>query len=116
MLFKAYGLLNEGRAVAIAAEGEVPWDGQLIHPLAPGSAWLALRSQAPILPVVIIGGYDILPRWQDYPRLSGRITIRLGNPFYVGDQAATQVDDQAISTASQLIYERMASLIGEGHA
>jgi 1-acyl-sn-glycerol-3-phosphate acyltransferase len=115
-LLKAYKYLHAGRPVVVAAEGEVPWDGELIHPLAPGSAWMALRTHVPVLPIVLIGGYDILPRWRDYPKLSGRITIRVGPPFYVGDQATARVDEQAIGAASQIIYEKMASLIGQGHA
>jgi 1-acyl-sn-glycerol-3-phosphate acyltransferase len=115
-LLKALKLLSAGRAVVIAAEGEVPWDGQMIHPLAPGAAWMGLRTNVPIIPIVMIGGYDILPRWRDYPKLTGRLTMRVGQPFYVGDQVSTQVDDQAISKASQTIYEKMVSLINQGQA
>jgi len=115
-LLKALKLLSADRVVLIAAEGEVPWDGQLIHPLAPGAAWMGLRAHVPIVPIVMIGGYDILPRWRDYPKFTGRLTMRVGQPFYVVDQASTKVDDQAISNASQTIYEKMESLISQGHA
>lgn len=115
-LLKAYKYLLEGRAVVVAAEGEVPWDGELIHPLAPGAAWMALRAKVPVLPVVSIGGYDILPRWRDTPKLTGRITIRVGPAFQVGEQGNTRLDDQVVSAASQVIYEQMASLIAIGHA
>ncbi len=63
-LLRAYRILQGGGAIAIAAEGELTWDGRLQHPLAPGAAWLALRTGAPVVPVVSVGGYDVQPRWQ----------------------------------------------------
>jgi len=115
-LLKALNLLRAGRLIAIAPEGEVPWDGQLIYPLAPGAAWMALRARVPIIPFVVIGGYDVLPRWRDYPRLSGQITVRVGQPLDLVHLPMERVDDQAISSANQLLYETMTALISQGHA
>lgn len=46
----------------------------------PGVTLLALRTQAPILPVGIMGSESVGPVWQImFPR--GNITVRIGQPF-----------------------------------
>ena len=56
---QARGVLQQGGAIMITAEGEWTWDGRLQDPLAPGASWLALRTGAPVVPVVSAGGYDV---------------------------------------------------------
>ena len=86
------------------------WDGQLQHPLAPGTAWLALRGHVPVVPLVSKGGYDIMPRWARLPKLTGRVTIRAGEPFYVCDEPLKRVSDEDVAAASQRIYDAMLAL------
>jgi 1-acyl-sn-glycerol-3-phosphate acyltransferase len=102
-LLKALALMQEGRPIALAAEGELTWDGQLQHPLAPGTAWLALRGHVQVVPVLSKGGYDIMPRWARLPKLTGQVMIRAGRPFYVCDEPMKRVSDEAIAAASQRI-------------
>ncbi|MCX6915770.1 MAG: lysophospholipid acyltransferase family protein [Verrucomicrobia bacterium] len=103
--------LKTGRPIALAAEGELEWDGRLQHPLAPGAAWMALRAHVPVVAVVSKGGYDIMPRWAGLPKLTGRVTVRACQPFFVSDGPVTRVTDDLISAASQHIYDEMAALI-----
>jgi len=110
-LLTALNLLKEGKAVSLAAEGELTWDGNLQYPLAPGAAWMALRAQVPVVAVVSVGGYDIMPRWAGLPRLTGRVTIRAGKPFYVHDGPVTRVTPELIAAASDRIYNEMLALI-----
>ncbi len=110
-LLRAYRLLEQGAAIAIAAEGEITWDGLLQRPLAPGTAWLALRTAAPVVPVVSSGGYDIQPRWQmDKIRLTGRIAIRVGQPLRLSEHALSRVDDDALRAANEQLWQAMAAL------
>lgn len=114
-LLKALKYLQEGRAITIAPEGEMSWDGRLQHPLTPGAAWMALRGHVPVVPVVQFGGYDIHPRWKSLPYLTGRITIRTGDPFYLHDTPQKQITDERIRDASQRIYDEMAALLALRH-
>jgi 1-acyl-sn-glycerol-3-phosphate acyltransferase len=114
-LLKALKYLQEGRAITIAPEGEMSWDGRLQHPLTPGAAWMALRGHVPVVPVVQFGGYDIHPRWKSWPYLTGRITIRAGDPFFLHDTSQKQVTDEQIRDASQRIYDEMAALLALRH-
>lgn len=46
-----------------------------------GAFHLALQSGAPIVPVAIIGAYEILPRNQWLPKWGMRVTIKIGEPI-----------------------------------
>jgi 1-acyl-sn-glycerol-3-phosphate acyltransferase len=112
-LLKGRDILLDGGCIAIAAEGEFTWDGRLQHPLAPGTAWLALVTGAPIIPVVSSGGYDIQPRWNlDRIRLPGRVTLRIGEPFSYPEGPLRYPPDELIATANQRLWDEMARLLG----
>ena len=114
-LLRAYRIVETGGAVALAAEGEITWDGRLQYPLAPGTAWLALRTGAPVVPIVSIGGYDVQPRWRlDKVRLSGRISIRVGQPYRLSEAPLSRVTDDALAAANQRVWEAMRGLIQAG--
>jgi 1-acyl-sn-glycerol-3-phosphate acyltransferase len=110
-LWRARGVLLQSGAVHVTAEGELTWDGRLQRPLSPGAGWLALRTGAPVVPIVSTGGYDVQPRWQlQKIRLTGRITIRIGQPFTVPFNPTEPLTEQALAAASQAIWEAMAAL------
>lgn len=110
-LLRAREVLRQGGAIIVGVEGELTWDGRFQYPLAPGAAWLTLRTGAPVVPIVTTGGYDMWPRWQmDKLRLTGRITIRVGQPFTVCDTPITRLTDEALEAANQRIWEAMAAL------
>ncbi len=115
-LLAAYRILCAGGAVSIAAEGEMTWDGRLQYPLMPGAAWLALRTAAPVVPVVSVGAYDVQPRWQmDRLRLPTRGTTRVGRPLYLSDAPQPRPSPAAVADANQRLWEVMAALVAEGH-
>jgi 1-acyl-sn-glycerol-3-phosphate acyltransferase len=110
-LLRARNLLSEGAGIALAAEGEMTWDGRLQHPLAPGTAWLALRSAVPVVPVISTGGYDIQPRWQAQKiRLTGRIAIRVGEPIQVCAAPIKRLKMDELNQASDKIWSAMSRL------
>jgi len=111
-LLRARQVLLDGGAVALAPEGEPTWDGRLQHPLAPGAAWMALRTACPVVPVVSIGGYDIQPLWQtEKIRLTGRIKIRVGQPFCLCEAPLDNVEQGVLDQASQRIWDALAALL-----
>ncbi|MBN1954277.1 MAG: 1-acyl-sn-glycerol-3-phosphate acyltransferase [Anaerolineae bacterium] len=111
-LLRALRLVQNGAALSIAAEGEITWDGRLQYPLAPGTAWLALRSGAPLVPVVSSGGYDLQPRWQmEHIRLSGRLTIRVGQAFTLCDAPIDRLSDDVLHAANERLWQVMAELL-----
>lgn len=111
-LLRARSVLQQGGAIMITVEGEWTWDGRLQYPLAPGAAWLALRTGAPVIPVVTAGGYDVQPRWQlDSMSPTGRITMRAGSPLHINDTPIDHYSPEALDAANERIWAAMAALL-----
>jgi 1-acyl-sn-glycerol-3-phosphate acyltransferase len=108
-LMKVYQLLREGKIIMIMADGEVPWDGRPL-PLRPGASWLALRSHAPVVVSALHGAYDIWPRWASRPRLSGKLVLRIGRPFYLADGPCQRVTAEMIAEANRRLIAELEAL------
>jgi len=76
-LRQAEAALNAGGILGIFPEGG-SW-ATVLRPPRPGSAFLATRTQARVLPVGLDGLPDILPRLKRFHRAT--ITIRIGEPI-----------------------------------
>ncbi len=76
---KAASLLKNGVSIIVFPEGTRSPDGQ-VKEFKGGAFLLALKSQAPIVPVCISGTYHMLPRngWCFWP---GTIQIHVGEPI-----------------------------------
>jgi 1-acyl-sn-glycerol-3-phosphate acyltransferase len=112
-LLEAYNLLRQGKILIIPDEGEVPWDGRL-QPLRSGVAWLALKTRAPVLPVVMRGGYDIWPRWASRPHLTGKLILKIGQPFYLCDKPCGRVTNDMLRESNQRLLAELEYL-SEGY-
>jgi 1-acyl-sn-glycerol-3-phosphate acyltransferase len=108
-LWTALKVLERGSAISIAPEGERSWDGRL-QPFLPGTAWLALRSGAPIVVCVLTGGYAIWPRWAQIPRLTGRLEMRIGKPFSVPVAGNGKVTGAMIEHVNRRIAEEIRTM------
>jgi 1-acyl-sn-glycerol-3-phosphate acyltransferase len=75
---KAILALDSGKIIAIAPEGTRSKTGQLL-PARPGTLLLALKSQAPLMPVVHFGGESFWPNFKRFRRTP--FHIRVGRPF-----------------------------------
>jgi 1-acyl-sn-glycerol-3-phosphate acyltransferase len=108
-LLDAHRLLQQGKILILPDEGEVPWDGRL-QPLRGGVAWLALRTQAPIVVVLVYGGYDIWPRWAPWPHLTGKLVIKISEPFYLCNAPAVRVTHDMLHNADQCLVKHLQDL------
>lgn len=70
--------LAEGKIVVIAPEGTRSYDGHL-NTGRPGIVFLAMRSQAPILPVALLGNENFNQKFRIYRRTD--MAIKVGQPF-----------------------------------
>ena len=98
----ALRVLSVGEPLGFFPEGTRSRDGKLRR-AKPGIAFLARRSGAPLVPLAITGtpqaGFPVIPR--------GRIVLRVGDPFRLGDLGVAG-DDQALADA---IMGRVAALL-----
>ena len=103
--------VRQGRRVAWGGEGFLQGrDG--VGRFKRGAALIAIRAQAPVIPVTFQGGHDLLPlgRIRAHP---GTLRIRFGAP--IATEGLTEADARALSdrlqAATALIY---AELQAEG--
>jgi 1-acyl-sn-glycerol-3-phosphate acyltransferase len=73
-------LLSENKKVVIFSEGVRSMDGEL-GTIKSGIGMLALRCQAPIIPVYLSGCYDIWNRHQKTPKFTGKMACVYGSPI-----------------------------------
>lgn len=102
-LLDGYRALRQDGIVIMNPEGDMPWDGRPL-PLGNGAAWLALRTAAPIVPLVWDARiYDIWPRWRIRPWLRGRPTLIVGDTLKLCDTPMANVTPQDIEAANAVI-------------
>jgi 1-acyl-sn-glycerol-3-phosphate acyltransferase len=105
----ALEVLQEGRILAVAPEGTRSGHGRLQQAKA-GVALLALRSGAPLLPIVHIGGEDFKRNIKRLWRTDFRVIV--GNSFRIetGDRKVTAEIRQQIT--DEIMYQ-LAALLPE---
>ena len=109
-LLKALQALQNGGLVTMTPEGEMSWDSRPV-PYKKAVAWLALRSGAPIVPVVATkGAYEVRPKWMERPQLRGNFQLRVGKPFRVTDAPCSAVSDEMVADANRRIRHEMVAL------
>ena len=104
---QALAALEEGRILAMAPEGTRSGDGHLQQGR-PGIALLALRSGAPVLPIVCHGGESF---WDNLPRLRRTdFHIVVGQPFHL-DAGGVKVTRQVRQQIADEVMYQIAALL-----
>ncbi|MCS6777579.1 MAG: lysophospholipid acyltransferase family protein, partial [Chloroherpetonaceae bacterium] len=87
-LRQAIEILQMGETIGMFPEGTRSPDGKLL-PAQPGIALMVQRSRAPVIPVTVIGPYEMLPRHRKWPRRVP-LTIIFGPPICFGPEATRE--------------------------
>jgi 1-acyl-sn-glycerol-3-phosphate acyltransferase len=102
MLRRVFDLLAQGEAVGLFPEGTRTQDG-LLNPAQPGIAMMVQKSGVPVVPVALLGTYEMLPRGRK--RLKRvPLTVAFGAPM-------TFAPDAARETITTAIMEAIAALM-----
>ena len=101
--------LEQGWATGVFLNGTRSADGRIHKPFL-GAATIAARSQAPILPVALVGAHKILPKGQTRPRVCVPVSIRIGEviPPPVSKQR------ESLEETTALCAERIHALLDLG--
>jgi 1-acyl-sn-glycerol-3-phosphate acyltransferase len=105
---KTIALLEEGRAVLVFPEG-TRGDGVHIGPINRGVAMLAKRTNAPVLPIGVIGTHVIAPKGQKKMKRH-RITIAYGKPFTYSEVATGPSEKENRELFAQELERRLIEL------
>jgi 1-acyl-sn-glycerol-3-phosphate acyltransferase len=102
----AIDALNEGKLVALFPEGTRSPDGRLYRGKT-GVARIALEAHAPVIPVAIVGTFELWPYNRKLPK-SGRTEIRFGKPLTFERHFDTPADRFVLrSVTDEIMYEIM---------
>jgi 1-acyl-sn-glycerol-3-phosphate acyltransferase len=103
-----FKILERGGAVVMYCEGGRSRTGQLADKARPGIGRIALESGAPVVPVAILGSYQVR-NWRrlDFPK----VTVLYGKPFRFDVVADTNREQQ--QEAADIIFGRIRELHGE---
>jgi 1-acyl-sn-glycerol-3-phosphate acyltransferase len=103
-------ILAAGNVVVVFPEGTRSASGAL-QPAKDGVAMLALKANAPILPVGVIDTDRFWPKGK-IPHIGGRVEMRVGQPFRLADILPPGLDWRAAkAAATELIMARIAELL-----
>lgn len=108
---KTIALLEQGRAVLVFPEG-TRGDGESMGPINRGVAMLAKRTDAPVLPVGVVGTHVIAPKGgkglKRHP-----ITIAYGKPFRYSEIATGANERENRELFAQELEKRIRALCAE---
>ena len=95
--------LKEGSPLVIFPEGGRTPDGE-IKPFLPGAFFLAIKSQVDIVPVALVGTYELLPM-DTYHIKSRPLQMRVGEP--ISTAGLTMRDMETLSARVQKALEEL---------
>jgi 1-acyl-sn-glycerol-3-phosphate acyltransferase len=98
-LLEAKQKLDEGKSAYIFADGTRSPDGS-IQPFKRGAFTIAAKSKKPILPITILGSYEIMPR-NTLKINGGTITLVIDKPI----SPDGKTDEQLLQESHQIISE-----------
>ena len=103
-LAEAATRIAAGTSVVIFPEGTRTRDGRL-QPFKSGAMYLAIKSGVDIVPMAIVGGFEIMPKGCFLVK-PGRMVIKIGKP--VSSRAYTQKQKKELA---DLLHDKVAALI-----
>ena len=108
-------VLDAGSVLMVFPEGTRSPTGELQSPK-DGLSMLALRTNATIVPIGISNTDRVWPKGRPVPFPGKHATMRIGEPFRVGELLPPEIDRKAAkSLATTLIMRRIAALLDPRH-
>jgi 1-acyl-sn-glycerol-3-phosphate acyltransferase len=108
-------VLDAGSVLMVFPEGTRSPTGEL-QPPKDGLSMLALRTNATIVPIGISNTDRVWPKGRAIPTPGRHATMRIGEPFRVGDLLPPEIDRKAAKgLATTLIMRRIAALLDPRH-
>ncbi|MBI2650174.1 1-acyl-sn-glycerol-3-phosphate acyltransferase [Candidatus Woesearchaeota archaeon] len=100
--------LKEGKIIAIHPEGTRSLTGKL-QKAKTGVARLALLSKAPVVPIGLIGTFEILPKGKYIPKFK-RGAMSIGKPMYFNDYYNKKINKKILREVTTRIMKEIAKL------
>ena len=104
----ALNLLNKGKLVIIYPEGTRTFTGRL-QKAKTGVARLALQSKAPVIPIGLVGTFEILPKGKYLPKMK-RAEISIGKPMQFPQHYDKKINKRILNKVTVSIMKEIAKL------
>ena len=101
-------ILGAGECALVFPEGTRTPNGDL-QPAQPGLGLVVAKTRAPVVPMRIFGAYDVWPIHGKL-RLSGKITVVVGEPIYFSDADVGKGGRDAYAGLSQRVMDAIAAI------
>lgn len=108
---RAIGLLRNGNIVGIFPEGSRSDDGELRKAYT-GVARLALTAKVPIIPVGMVGTFEILPKDGKFPKLR-KCHINIGEPIYLDPYFGREYENHILRKLTDHVMHKISDLSKE---
>lgn len=105
------GVLSRGDLLGIYPEGTRSPDGRLYRGRT-GVARMAIEAGVPIIPVAMIGTYEIQPTGQVWPKIR-RVTIAYGEPIDVSQYTDQSRDPSVLRAITNQVMDSLQELSGQ---
>ena len=100
--------LKQGKIIAIHPEGTRSLTGK-IQKAKTGVARLAIKSKAPVIPIGLIGTFEILPKGKYIPKPK-RATMNIGKPLYFREYYNKKINKRMLREVTNSIMKEIAGL------
>lgn len=107
---KGVKALREGKLLLVFPEGTRSLDGSL-RLWKPGFVKLAIEARAPIIPTVIKGTFDILPKGHSLPRIGKRSELAFLKPVSLDQYYAKKPDKSDMLKIAESFRARVAKAL-----
>ena len=103
--------LKQGKIIAIHPEGTRTLTGKL-QKAKTGTVRLALAAKVPVVPVGLIGTFDILPKGKYIPKLK-RATVNIGKPIYFDKYYNKKITKRLLRELTNNVMKEIAKLCNQ---
>lgn len=100
--------LKEGKIIGVHPEGTRSPTGKLMKGKT-GVARLVLKSKAPVIPVGLIGTFEILPKGKYIPTFK-KATMNLGKPMHFSEHYNKKINKKTLNEVTTKIMKEIARL------
>ncbi|MGE5392647.1 MAG: lysophospholipid acyltransferase family protein [Candidatus Saccharibacteria bacterium] len=110
---QVYYALEDGRAIGIFPEGTRSHDGKLQKAYS-GVGRIALTAKAPIVPVGLIGTYEIMSRHDKFPKLK-KAKIKIGEPMHFKEFHDINHDESHYRHVTDTVMNKIGEMVNEAY-
>ena len=105
--------LKKGKIIGIYPEGTRTLNGKL-QPAKTGVARLALKARVPVVPIGLIGTFNILPKGKFIPRCK-RAIVNIGKPLFFEEYYGKENNKKILRLVTNKIMRQIAKLAKQRH-